>query len=59
MRALPTEHGFTLAFLFAAAVCALAAVASIAVSRHGPDHRTSRNGGRLNGAGRQRLIDAR
>jgi EmrB/QacA subfamily drug resistance transporter len=34
--ALPTEHGFTIAFVFAAVVCALAAVASLAVPRPGP-----------------------
>jgi EmrB/QacA subfamily drug resistance transporter len=33
--ALPTEHGFTIAFLLAAAACALATLASLAVPRPG------------------------
>jgi MFS family permease len=42
--ALPTEHGFTVAFLVAAGACALAAVASLAVPRPGgpsAEHATS------------------
>jgi EmrB/QacA subfamily drug resistance transporter len=34
--ALPTEHGFTLAFLLAGAACLLAALASLIVPRRGP-----------------------
>jgi EmrB/QacA subfamily drug resistance transporter len=34
-HALPTEHGFTIAFIVAAAACALAALASLAVPRPG------------------------
>ena len=34
-HALPTEQGFTLAFMFAAAACGLAALASLAVPRPG------------------------
>jgi EmrB/QacA subfamily drug resistance transporter len=34
-HALPTEHGFTIAFVLAAVVCALAALASLAVPRRG------------------------
>ncbi|MCZ4494100.1 MAG: hypothetical protein QOH30_3356 [Baekduia sp.] len=42
--ALPTEHGFTVAFVIAAAACGLAALASLAVPRTGrPDHAPSRS----------------
>ncbi len=34
-RGLPTEHGFTIAFLVAAGACGLAAIASVAVPRPG------------------------
>ncbi|MEA2155363.1 MAG: hypothetical protein QOE11_1503 [Solirubrobacteraceae bacterium] len=34
--ALPTEHGFTIAFVVAAAACGLATIASLAVPRPGP-----------------------
>jgi EmrB/QacA subfamily drug resistance transporter len=36
-QALPTEHGFTVAFVFAAVACGLAALASLAVPRPGSD----------------------
>jgi EmrB/QacA subfamily drug resistance transporter len=40
-RALPTEHGFTVAFVVAAAACGLAAIASVAVPRPGRDARSA------------------
>ena len=34
---LPTEHGYTLAFVFAATACGLATIASLAAPRHAAD----------------------
>jgi predicted MFS family arabinose efflux permease len=46
-HALPTEHGFTIAFLIAAAACGLAMLASFAVPR--PSHSTFKPAGELAG----------